>query len=113
MTALCSPKLRACSIYGSGMVAVRSRSAQTSPELSGLPSFTSTISSSASLAELEDIFRRVSRVSASHVVALRSVERRAVIVYRIVGETVEITNVFYGGRDDAALYRRGKTDDGA
>jgi len=32
-------------------------------------------------------------------------ERRAVIAYRIVGETVEITNVFYGGRDYEALYR--------
>lgn len=32
-------------------------------------------------------------------------ERRAVIAYLIVGETVEITNVFHGGRDYEALYR--------
>jgi len=31
-----------------------------------------------------------------------------VIVYRVLGQTVEITNVFNGGRDYAALYRRGK-----
>lgn len=43
---------------------------------------------------------------------LRSVafERRAVIVYRVIGETVEITNIFHGGRDYAALYRRGAID---
>lgn len=40
-------------------------------------------------------------------------ERRAVIVYRIIGDVVEITNVFYGGRDYAALYRRlEQNDDG-
>lgn len=40
---------------------------------------------------------------------LRSVpfERRAVIVYRVLGQTVEITNVFHGGRDYTALYRHG------
>ncbi|RDJ23291.1 type II toxin-antitoxin system RelE/ParE family toxin [Bosea caraganae] len=32
-------------------------------------------------------------------------ERRTVIAYRIVGDTVEITNIFYGGRDYEALYR--------
>jgi toxin ParE1/3/4 len=96
----------------------------------------------AALADLEEIFRGVLRVSASPVVArryverlrdrcrrivllphagrprddlapgLRSVafERRAVILYRVVGETVEITNVFHGGRDYAALYRRGAPD---
>jgi toxin ParE1/3/4 len=37
-------------------------------------------------------------------------ERRAVIVYRIVGETVEITSIFHGGRDYAALYRRAEPD---
>jgi toxin ParE1/3/4 len=37
-------------------------------------------------------------------------ERRVVIVYRVVGSTVEITNVFYGGRDYAALYRRGEAE---
>jgi toxin ParE1/3/4 len=37
-------------------------------------------------------------------------ERRAVIVYRVIGETVEITNIFHGGRDYAALYRRGAID---
>jgi len=26
-------------------------------------------------------------------------------VYRVIGETAEITNVFYGGHDYAALYR--------
>ena len=97
----------------------------------------------AALADLEDIFRSVLRVSASPVVArryvarirvrcgriailphggrqredlapgLRSVpfERRAVIVYGVLGQTVEITNVFHGGRDYAALYRRGKPDE--
>lgn len=30
-------------------------------------------------------------------------ERSAVIVYRVVAEVVEIVNVFYGGRDYAAL----------
>jgi toxin ParE1/3/4 len=44
---------------------------------------------------------------------LRSVpfEHRAVIVYRVLGDTVEITNVFHGGRDYAALYRRGQADE--
>jgi toxin ParE1/3/4 len=32
-------------------------------------------------------------------------ERKAVIAYRVVGELVEITNVFHGGRDYEALYR--------
>ncbi|PTM43566.1 type II toxin-antitoxin system RelE/ParE family toxin [Bosea sp. 124] len=32
-------------------------------------------------------------------------EKRVVIAYRIEGETVEITNVFHGGRDYDALYR--------
>jgi toxin ParE1/3/4 len=97
----------------------------------------------AALADLEDIFRAVLRVSASSVVTRRYVERirdrwrritllpqggrarddlapglhsvpferRAVIVYRVLGQTVEITNVFHGGRDYAALYRRGKPDE--
>ena len=30
-------------------------------------------------------------------------ERSAVIVYRVIDETVEVVNVFYGGRDYAAL----------
>ena len=82
----------------------------------------------AALADLEDIFRGVLRVSGSPVVARRYIERirarcrliptlpqagrprddlapglrtvaferRAVIVYRVTGETVEITNVFHG-----------------
>jgi toxin ParE1/3/4 len=94
------------------------------------------------LADLENIFRSVLRVSASPVTARRYIarirercrritllplagrprddlapglrtvpfERRAVIVYRIIGETVEVTNVFHGGRDYAALYRRGEPD---
>jgi hypothetical protein len=33
-----------------------------------------------------------------------------VIVYRVLGQTVEITNLFHGSRDYAALYRRGKPD---
>jgi toxin ParE1/3/4 len=43
---------------------------------------------------------------------LRSVafERRAVILYRVIGETVEISNIFHGGRDYAALYRSGEAD---
>ena len=97
----------------------------------------------AAVADLEDIFRAVLRVSTSPVVArryverirdrcrriavlpqggrlrddlapgLRSVpfERRAVIVYRVLGQTVEITNVFHGGRDYAALYRHGKPNE--
>lgn len=32
-------------------------------------------------------------------------ERRAVIAYRISGDVVEITNIFYGGRDFEAIYR--------
>lgn len=31
-------------------------------------------------------------------------ERRAVIAYRLDGDTVEINNVFYGGRDYESLY---------
>ena len=96
----------------------------------------------AALADLEDIFRSVLRVSASPIVArryverlrdrcrritlapqggrprddlgpgLRSVpfERRAVIIYRVLGETVEIVNVFHGRRDYATLYRRYEAD---
>jgi toxin ParE1/3/4 len=37
-------------------------------------------------------------------------ERRAVIAYLVVSDRVEITNVFYGGRDYEALYR-GQPDD--
>lgn len=33
-------------------------------------------------------------------------EKRAVLAYVIVDDAVEITNVFYGGRDYEALYRR-------
>lgn len=32
-------------------------------------------------------------------------ERRAVIAYLVEGETVHVTNIFYGGRDYDALYR--------
>src|SRR5438552_2258526 len=32
-------------------------------------------------------------------------ERRAVIAYRVLEDRVQITNVFYGGRDVEALYR--------
>jgi toxin ParE1/3/4 len=39
-------------------------------------------------------------------------ERRAVIAYLIVGDRVEITNVFYGGRDYEALYRGQRDDTG-
>lgn len=35
-------------------------------------------------------------------------ERRAVIVYRVSGEMVEITNIFHGARDYAVLYRTGQ-----
>jgi toxin ParE1/3/4 len=46
---------------------------------------------------------------------LRSVafERRAVILYSVIDETVEITNIFHGGRDYAALHRYGDPDEGA
>ena len=96
----------------------------------------------AALADLEDIFRSVLRVSANPVVArryvqrlrdrcrritlapqggrprddlapgLRSVpfERRVVIIYRVLGETVEIVNLFHGRRDYATLYRRYEVD---
>lgn len=33
-------------------------------------------------------------------------EKRAVIAYLVEAETVVITNVFYGGRDFAALYKQ-------
>jgi toxin ParE1/3/4 len=33
-------------------------------------------------------------------------ERRAVIAYRVLEDVVEITNVFFGGRDYEALYTR-------
>jgi toxin ParE1/3/4 len=33
-------------------------------------------------------------------------ERRAVVAYRMVDGAVEITNIFYGGRDYEALYRQ-------
>jgi toxin ParE1/3/4 len=36
-----------------------------------------------------------------------------VIIYRVISETVEITNIFHGGRDYAALYRRAQVDDDA
>lgn len=32
-------------------------------------------------------------------------KRRAVIAYRVLPDAVEITNIFYGGRDLEALYR--------
>ena len=96
----------------------------------------------AALADLEDMFRGILRVSASPVVARRYVERirarcrliptlphagrlrddlapglrtvpferHVVIVYRVVGGVVEITNIFHVGRDYAALYRRGEAD---
>jgi toxin ParE1/3/4 len=94
------------------------------------------------LADLEDTFRSVLRVSANPITARRYIarirercrritilplagrprddlapglrtvpfERRIVIVYRVVGETVEVTNVFHGERDYAALYRHGEPD---
>lgn len=34
-------------------------------------------------------------------------EKRAVVAYTIVDDVVWITNIFYGGRDYEALYRRG------
>jgi toxin ParE1/3/4 len=40
-------------------------------------------------------------------------ERRVVIVYRVHNEAVEITNIFHGARDYAALYRQGDPGDGA
>jgi toxin ParE1/3/4 len=88
------------------------------------------------IADLQDIYRVIYRVSQSDVTATRFVERimararrvgdaprggrprddlspglrtvpferTAVIAYR-VGDVVEITNVFYGGRDYESLYR--------
>ncbi|WP_407518682.1 type II toxin-antitoxin system RelE/ParE family toxin [Methylobacterium oryzisoli] len=38
-------------------------------------------------------------------------ERTAVIAYRVEGDRVLITNVFYGGRDFEALYRGQETPD--
>lgn len=32
-------------------------------------------------------------------------KRRAVIAYRVLPDAVEVTNIFYGGRDFDALYR--------
>ncbi len=40
-----------------------------------------------------------------------SFERRAVIAYRIVDRTVEVTNIFYGGRDFETIYRDGSKID--
>lgn len=40
-----------------------------------------------------------------------SFERIAVITYLVVGDIVEVANIFYGGRDYEALYR-GTTDTG-
>jgi toxin ParE1/3/4 len=34
-----------------------------------------------------------------------SYERRAVIVYRLLGEQIEVVRVFYGGRDYEGLMR--------
>jgi len=36
-----------------------------------------------------------------------------VIIYRVVGTVVEITNIFHGGRDYAALYGQESSDDEA
>ncbi len=38
-------------------------------------------------------------------------ERRAVIAYRVIDDIVEVTNVFYGGRDYEALYRGRRAED--
>jgi toxin ParE1/3/4 len=38
-------------------------------------------------------------------------ERWVIIVCRVLGQTVEITNVFHGGHDCAALYRLGAPND--
>lgn len=38
-------------------------------------------------------------------------ERRAVIAYRVIDDIVEVTNVFYGGRDYEALYRGRPAED--
>jgi toxin ParE1/3/4 len=42
-----------------------------------------------------------------------SFERRAVIAYSIDNNIVRITNIFYGGRDYEALYRRDADETGA
>jgi toxin ParE1/3/4 len=98
----------------------------------------------AAVADLDDIYHAVLRLSASRVVAERYVarirercrritillfggrlredlapglrtvphERHVVIVYRVVAPAmVEITNIFYSGRDYAALYRSGANRD--
>jgi len=38
-------------------------------------------------------------------------ERKAVIACRLIEDRVEITNLFYGGRDYEALYRRNEPPD--
>ncbi len=39
-------------------------------------------------------------------------ERRAVIAWKVEGDTVRITNIFYGGRDyEAVLRNTGNADD--
>jgi toxin ParE1/3/4 len=38
-------------------------------------------------------------------------ERSAVIIYRVTDTSVEIINIFYGGRDYAALLRNQTSDD--
>lgn len=42
---------------------------------------------------------------------IASFERSAVIAYLVEESCVRITNVFYGGRDYEAFYRRGEADD--
>lgn len=60
--------------------------------------------------DLDAIYRWIYEASLEPVTAERYVERIVGIAYLIVGERVEITNVFYGGRDYEALYR-GLTDE--
>jgi toxin ParE1/3/4 len=38
-------------------------------------------------------------------------ERRAVIAYKVESDCVRITNIFYGGRDYEALYRRQSSEE--
>ena len=77
-------------------------------------------------ADLADIFRVVLNASQDQAVAegfirriiarcrrMRTVsfERSAIIAYRVEAGRVTITNVFYGGRDVEALYRKDQPDD--
>jgi toxin ParE1/3/4 len=54
-------------------------------------------------------YRGVPRDDLSFGIRLLPFQRRAVVAYRVAGDLVEITNVFYGGRDFEAILRDSPT----